>query len=116
MHVHDGDVRTYQGPRTEASMIEFATASWKSASIDLNSPLGGSPFSTGAKAVGVMVDNILTLQDGYDWVREKTNLSHPVLLALLAVLAIVVGSVWGLLLSLLFPVRRSTATASQKQD
>ena len=62
MHVHDGDVRTYQGPRTEASMIEFATASWKSASIDLNSPLGGSPFSTGAKAVGVMVDNILTLQ------------------------------------------------------
>ena len=43
-------------------MIEFATASWKSASIDLNSPLGGSPFSTGAKAVGVMVDNILTLQ------------------------------------------------------
>jgi hypothetical protein len=49
-------------------------------------------------------------------VREKTNLSHPVLLALLAVLAIVVGSVWGLLLSLFFPVRRSTATASHKQD
>jgi len=103
MHVHNKEVRRHEGQRSKDALMSFALDGWKRQAQDLSSPMGTSPFSSSAKALGTVLDFAVFLQDGYDYVRETYKLSHPFLLALLAVAMIVVGSLWGMLLSVLLP-------------
>lgn len=103
VHVSNQDVRRYEGQRSKDALVHFATEGWKSYNLEMSAPLGFSPFSTGAKVIGKLVDGIVLLQDGYDYLREKYNFSHPVLLGLTALGAILIGSVLGTILSVIFP-------------
>ena len=47
--------------------------------------------------------NIFAWQETYEKVRVSLNLSHPVALALLAVATAIVGSILGLVMSLILP-------------
>ncbi len=47
--------------------------------------------------------NIFAWQETYERVRVSLNLSHPVALALLAVATAIVGSILGLVMSLILP-------------
>jgi len=103
LHVHNKEVRRHQGDRSKDSLTSFAVEGWKSQAEEFTSPLGTSPFSTSARALGTALEVAVYLQDRYDYVRETFKLSHPVLLGALAVAMIVIGSLWGMLLSYLIP-------------
>ena len=143
MHVHNKEVRRHEGQRSKDALTSFALDGWKGQAEDLTSPIGTSPFSSSAKALGTALEFavflqvrvlfslslwvcpaallsslppslsadlpahrcicLLLLQDRYDYVRETYKLSHPFLLALLGLVMIIVGSLWGMLLSVLLP-------------
>lgn len=112
LHVKDQVVRRQQGEKTKESLVDFALLGWQSYSIELASPIASSPFSTGAKAIGSLIEAVIFLQEGYDYVREKYSLSHPFLLAVTAIIAVLVGSAWGMVLSLIFPVKSAKSASS----
>jgi len=116
LHVKDQDVRRQQGDRSKEALVHFAVSAWQSYSIELASPIGSSPFSSGAVALGHMLDVVISLQEGYDYVRETYKLSHPLLLAITAILAVVVGSAWGMMLSAIFPIKTTTVPTTNYSD
>lgn len=118
MHIKDKEVRRYQGDRSKGGLVEYALSGWHADAPELKSPLGGSPFSTAAIVIGVALDAVLAAQMGYDSVRSEYNLSHPFLLALCAIMAVMFGSILGIILSFVFPgeaptQRRSYADSAQ---
>mmetsp|Transcript_45897 Transcript_45897/g.67308 ORF Transcript_45897/g.67308 Transcript_45897/m.67308 type:complete len:222 (-) Transcript_45897:843-1508(-) len=112
LHVKDQVVRRQQGEKTKESLVDFALLGWQSYSIELASPIASSPFSTGAKVIGSLIEAVIFLQEGYDYVREKYSLSHPFLLAVTAIIAVLVGSAWGMVLSFIFPVKTAKSASS----
>jgi hypothetical protein len=116
VHIKDKEVRRYQGDRSKDGMVEYALSGWHADAPELKSPLGGSPFSSSAIALGVALDAVLAAQQGYESVRQQYNLSHPVLLALCAIMAVLFGSILGTILSVIFPGNAHTTPRRHYAD
>ncbi|KAJ1489535.1 hypothetical protein T484DRAFT_1779897 [Baffinella frigidus] len=112
--VHEKEVRKYTNSRQKEYLMAYASEGWKKQEPSY-SPLF-SPLGTLGVMLGYFFDSLEQMQLQYDHVREWSGFGHPVLLVCLSLFTVLLGSVFGVVLSTMTSLIFSGKAKTTKKD